>query len=115
MHLAGEPYSRYATGGASLAQHGVGGLPARRPPVFRILLGPSGLRRSEWRMIGRRRRDKPTAIVEEHGARAAGADVDAENGNGPVSSARYGQRPRIERSAATNDDVLAAVDFSGDR
>ena len=123
MHLTREADAGDRIGrDAAFRQHRTDRLPARPPPVVGILLGPGGSRRSERGVVRRRRPEQAAVVVEDQGARAARADVDAENRNGRISSAgrglrrwRSGQRPRIKRGAATDEDVLAAIDFARDR
>jgi hypothetical protein len=50
---------------------------AGAPPIPGILLGPTRLRRGKCAMLFRARRDDAAGGVDSHGARAAGANVDA--------------------------------------
>ena len=78
MHLAGEAYARDRIGGdTAVDEHRADRLLTRSPPVVGILLGPGRLRRREWHVVRRRRRQHSPVLMKEQRARPAGADVDA--------------------------------------
>lgn len=52
------------------------------PPILGLLLGPAYLRGGKGPMILRGRRDKATRLIDEQGARPAGANVNSDNVNG---------------------------------
>ena len=78
MHLARQADA----GDVARAKAGVGESFTNRngaspPPVFRVLFGPSDLRRSEGRVFLGRGREQAALFVDDEGARAAGAYVNA--------------------------------------
>jgi len=82
VHLAGKANGvDRAAGQAAGSERAANRLLARPPPVGRVLLCPRGLRRYERRVLRRLRREQPARLVDDDGAGAGGADVDAENRN----------------------------------
>ena len=80
MHLSGKSDARDLI----RLQAGVGqslphGDAAGAPPVFRILFGPSDLRRGEGRVFFGRGRNDASVFTDNQGARTTGAYVDSEN------------------------------------
>ena len=82
VHLAGKADARDRVGTDAAVVHDAADRElAGAPPVVGILLGPGRTRRGERLMVGRCRRDDPAIVVDEHRARTARADVDAEDGH----------------------------------
>lgn len=88
MHLAGEADAGEVFAGEvrtrkRFANRNAGGA----PPVFGLLFRPANLRRCERLMIGRSGRNEPPALIDDDGARAAGANVNPEYVDKASSSA----------------------------
>jgi hypothetical protein len=82
MHLAGK--AERANGcrlDAAGGERGARGFMRGPPPVVGILLGPRRARGSERRVVARSRGQQCAVFSDDDGARAAGADVDAEDRN----------------------------------
>jgi hypothetical protein len=76
VHLAGESDAGdVIRAQARLGQGFVNRQPAGPPPVFRLLLGPANLRRSEGGMFLGGRCRHPALLVDDQRACAARADV----------------------------------------
>ena len=83
VHLAREADAGDRIGRrAAFRQHRADRLLAGPPPVVGILLGPGGSWRRERGVVPRLGPEQAAVVVEDQGARAARADVDAENRNG---------------------------------
>jgi len=86
VHLPGE-----TDAGDCVAANSRGGERARdgqaagAPPIARVLLGPAGARRCEGRVFFEAGAGDAAFFVDDQGARAAGAYVDAKNVNGRAS------------------------------
>ena len=79
MHLAGETDASDVFAGEIRARKRFANCDARgAPPIFRLLLRPSNLRGRERLMIRRGGGNEPPAFVDDGGACAARADVNAE-------------------------------------
>jgi hypothetical protein len=83
VHLSREADARDRPGGhAARRQHRTDRLLRRPPPVVRILLGPAGSRRTERGVVPRLRSEERAVLAHDQRARAAGADVDAQDRHG---------------------------------
>jgi hypothetical protein len=67
---------------------------ARAPPIALILFGPTGTRRCEGCVLFHSGAENAALIVDDQCARAAGAYVNSENVNGPVSFSDFFLHPR---------------------
>ena len=80
VHLAGKSNAGNLIGVQSRAGHGLPHRdPTGPPPVFRILLRPANLRRSERSVLLGGGRQYPASLIHNQGPGAAGADIDSEN------------------------------------
>jgi hypothetical protein len=76
VHLAGEAdASDIFAGEICFRERLANGEAGGAPPIFRLLLGPAHLRRSERLVIGCRGRDDAAFSINHDGARAAGSDI----------------------------------------
>lgn len=79
MHLAGKTdASDFVCARAGLSQRLRHGDAKGPPPIFRPLLGPADLRRSERLVLFGGRSDDFAALADEQGARAGRADIDSQ-------------------------------------
>ena len=79
VHLPGEPNARnFIRGNFPCSEALRHGLARGRPPVVRILLGPSAMRCGNGFVLGGRRRNHASALVDQDGARAARPHIDSQ-------------------------------------
>jgi len=101
---AGDVFASEIRTGKRFAQGGTCGV----PPILRLLLGPANFRGGKGLMIFCGGRDKPTRLIDEQGARTAGANVNSENVNGVP-------RGLLEKPARIIISIQAALARGGSR
>jgi hypothetical protein len=95
MHLPRETNARNCVAAnAGAFERSTDGQTARAPPIARILFGPTGARRRKCCVFFDAGAENAALIVDDQCARAAGAYVNSENVNGPVSFSDFFLHPR---------------------
>jgi len=76
MHLPGKTHARNVRAAQPGFREGrFDGKSAGAPPIFRVLLGPANLRRTEMLMLFRSGRDDFSLCINDQGARSARAYI----------------------------------------
>jgi hypothetical protein len=83
VHLSGESDTLDRRCAGAVIFHGPAYcVAAGPPPVPRVLFRPTELRRLKCLVVGGSRREHSSALIDNQSAGTAGADINAEEGNG---------------------------------